>query len=154
MRDFVKLPPNESVSPPLSALRGRLMRVVLLAYLSAMAIGCILAFYGAIFMRADFLVGAAISGVVVLAARSFLRDRLAASETDIAAFGEDTISSVENECDGRVGELVELLREWDGLERSRGTADFDPWALQSARNEIRLAVQSDPTLERLFRPRD
>jgi hypothetical protein len=128
------------------------MRVVLLAYLSAMAIGCILAFYSVVFRRADFLAGAAISGAFVLLARSFLRERLAASATDIAAFGEETVSMVEGVADGRVGELVHLLQEWDGIERARGTPEFDPWALQSARNEIRMAVQDDPTLERLFRP--
>jgi len=144
---------KDSERIPASASHGRLMRVVLLAYLSAMAVGCILAFYSVVFRRADFLAGAVISGACVLAARSFLRKRLAASAADLAAFGEEDISNIEDVGDGKVGELVQLLQAWDGIERSRGTADFDPWALQSARNEIRLAVQADPTLERLFRPR-
>jgi hypothetical protein len=118
-----------------------------------MACGCILAFYSVVFMRADFLAGAAVAGAVVLLVRSVLKERMAASAPDEGVFGEEEDFTVDQVGDGRVGELVLLLREWDGIERSRGSADFDPWALQSARHEIRVAVQTDPTLERLFRPR-
>lgn len=48
--------------------------------------------------------------------------------------------------------FIELLREWDALERQRGSSDFDPWAVQAARRDIREAVAENPALERLFQP--
>jgi hypothetical protein len=50
----------------------------------------------------------------------------------------------------RVDELVGLLRQWNALESRRGSAAFDPWALQSIRHDIRVMVDADPALERLF----
>ena len=146
---------NNSESISTGASDGRSTRVIWLVYLSAVALGCILAFYSVIFMRADFLEGAIVSGAVVLVARSVLKERMTASGSDTSAFGEETISEMESLHEERVGVsgLVQLLREWQSIERARGTVDFDPWALQNARNEIRLAVEADPTLERLFRPR-
>jgi hypothetical protein len=51
----------------------------------------------------------------------------------------------------RVAELVRLLREWEALERHRGSPGFDPWALQAIRHDIRVMVEEDPALEGLFR---
>lgn len=53
--------------------------------------------------------------------------------------------------EARVNELVRLLQQWEQLERSRGSAKFDPWELQSLRHDIRALVEKDPALERLFR---
>ena len=50
----------------------------------------------------------------------------------------------------RVAELLSLLQRWEAEEEKRGTPEFDPWALQSLRNEIRQVVESDPGLEELF----
>jgi hypothetical protein len=50
----------------------------------------------------------------------------------------------------RVAELVRLLRKWDELESKRGSAAFDPWAVQVIRHDIRTMVETDPALENLF----
>jgi hypothetical protein len=50
----------------------------------------------------------------------------------------------------RVAELVRLLRKWDELESRRGSAAFDPWAVQVIRHDIRSMVETDPALENLF----
>jgi hypothetical protein len=47
-------------------------------------------------------------------------------------------------------QLLALLEEWEALEQKRGTPDFDPWALQALRNDIRRVVESDPALSQLF----
>jgi hypothetical protein len=53
--------------------------------------------------------------------------------------------------DNRVRELIELLRQWDALERRRDLPDFDPWAVQAVRNEITRLIEDDPALQTLFR---
>jgi hypothetical protein len=52
--------------------------------------------------------------------------------------------------DVRSRQLYALLEEWEALEGKRGSAEFDPWALQVLRNDIRKVVESDPALSRLF----
>lgn len=52
--------------------------------------------------------------------------------------------------DAQAAELMRLLEDWEREEAKRGTADFDPWALQALRNEIRCKVEGDPALEELF----
>jgi hypothetical protein len=51
----------------------------------------------------------------------------------------------------RAAELFDLLTEWEELEAKRGSPEFDPWALQVLRNNIRVTVEKDPALETLFR---
>ena len=51
----------------------------------------------------------------------------------------------------RAAELFALLTEWEELEAKRGSPEFDPWALQVLRNNIRVTVEKDPALETLFR---
>jgi len=148
---------HDSASLPSRLCAGVAMRLTWLAYLAAMAISSIGAFYSVIFMRADFLLGALVVGGMAWMARSALSERLEASRADGDIFDdEEMVGVIENEdkCDGRVSNLVTLLKEWECLERSRGSENFDPWAWQSARNEIRSAVLGDPKLERLFRSRD
>jgi len=129
------------------------LRLAMVAYLVAVAAGSVLVFYSVIFMRAELLAGAVVAGAIALAARAVLRERMPDGMKTEAIFDEETISTEEPTTaeSGRVGGLVDLLREWDALEQARGSADFDPWALQSARHEIHSAVSDDPTLERLFR---
>jgi hypothetical protein len=52
--------------------------------------------------------------------------------------------------EARAVELMTLLEQWEAEEEKRGTPQFDPWALQTLRNEIRKVVESDPGLEQLF----
>lgn len=48
-------------------------------------------------------------------------------------------------------QLAELLQQWQRLEQRRGGREFDPWALQAVRREIREVVDGDPALQQLFR---
>ena len=132
------------------------LRLAMVAYLVAVAASFVLVFYSIIFMRAELLAGAGVSGAIALAARAVLRERMPEGLNTETVFDEETISlegpgSVESR---RVASLMSLLREWDALEKTRGSPDFDPWALQSARHEIRSAVSADPALETLFRLRN
>jgi hypothetical protein len=52
--------------------------------------------------------------------------------------------------EARGRELLAMLEEWEALEEKRGTPEFDPWALQALRNDIRKVVDSDPALSQLF----
>ena len=52
--------------------------------------------------------------------------------------------------EARAAQLMTLLEQWEEMEARRGTRDFDPWALQALRNDIRRTVESDPGLEELF----
>jgi hypothetical protein len=147
-------PAGYSTPVPASAPSTLSLRLALVAYLVAVAASFVLVFYSVIFMRAELLAGAVVAGAIALAARVVLRERMPDGMKTEAIFDEETISTEEPTTveSGRVGGLVNLLREWDALEQARGSADFDPWALQSARHEIRNAIGEDPTLERLFRP--
>jgi hypothetical protein len=143
-----------SYSAPVASAPSTLsLRLAMVAYLVAVAASFVLVFYSIIFMRAELLAGAGVSGAIALAARAVLRERMPAGLNTETVFDEETISlegsgTVESR---RIAGLMSLLREWDALEQARGSADFDPWALQSARHEIRNAIGEDPTLERLFR---
>jgi hypothetical protein len=130
------------------------LRLALVAYFLAVAAGFVLVFYSLVFMRVELLAAAAVAGAIALAARAVLRERMPDGMKVDAIFDEETISAEESTSVeiGRVSGVVKLLREWDALEQARGSADFDPWALQSARHEIRNAINEDPALERLFRP--
>lgn len=50
----------------------------------------------------------------------------------------------------QVDHLVLLLKQWDDLEHKRGSPEFDPWAVQAVRHDIRAAIEQNPALERLF----
>jgi hypothetical protein len=147
-------PVSYSTPAAASASSTLSLRLAMVAYLVAVAASFVLVFYSVIFMRAELLAGAGVSGAIALAARAVLRERMPAGLNTETVFDEETISpegpgTVES-C--RIAGLMSSLREWDALEQARGSADFDPWALQSARHEIRSAVSGDPMLERLFRP--
>ena len=131
-------------------------RLTWLVYLVTVAVGSIAVFYSVVFMRADFFAGALAMVGVAWLAHGGLRNRLPGLEAELDAFDEDVDGVAEKEvgCSERVGGITALLKEWDGLESRRGTAKFDPWALQSVRGEIREAVRSDPELARLFCPRE
>ena len=129
------------------------LRLALVAYLVAVAAGFVLVFYSVIFLRAELLAGAVVSGVIAWAARAVLRESRPDGMRSEAIFDVEGGAPEESDAaeSNRVRGLVNLLREWDTLEQARGSGHFDPWALQSARHEIRRAVDEDPALERLFR---
>jgi len=129
------------------------MRLACLAYLMAVALCCVMVFYSAILRRMDFFAGAVVLGAVAWVVRTFLHGHVTDLDAEVSDLDESEVTAFESDDAGRVGGLVKLLHEWDGLERARGSSGFDPWALQSLRNEIRIAVRDDPSLERLFRNR-
>jgi len=142
----------DSASFPVSARSGVSTRLALLAYLGAMACGCVLAFYGVVFWRLDFLGGAVAAVTIAWLSRSVLRERLGADVTMEMGLDEGEIIAAESKTSpsGRVSGLVNLLQTWEVMEKERGSECFDPWAVQSLRNDIRNAVRDDPELAQLF----
>jgi hypothetical protein len=96
--------------------------------------------------------GLAAWGLASLAVSGLLREGLSRNgHFDSAKKSLDAIAVVEPPADqAHLARLAVLLREWEALERRRGSADFDPWQLQALRNDIRQIVENDPALERLF----
>lgn len=92
-----------------------------------------------------------LAGVAALGAswigRTWLRSREAASESRAL---EAIIASSPPLDDERVADLIRLLEQWEELEQKRGSPEFDPWAIQAVRHDIREVVESDPALEQLF----
>jgi hypothetical protein len=152
----MKPPDDNGVNVAANARSGLSMRLTLLAYLAAIAVCCVLVVYGAIFMRLDFVTGAVLAGGLAMGARAILRrDCVDTTIADADWLDEDSLVAPASERAGKgpAFELAKLLVEWDGLECERGSTRFDPWALQSVRNEIRALVAGDSKLERLFRER-
>lgn len=93
-----------------------------------------------------------LSGLALLAAawigRAWLRSRgeLVAGERAL----ERIAAAAPPLDDRRVAELIRLLEQWEVLEQKRGSPEFDPWAVQAVRHDIRLLVERDPALEQLF----
>jgi hypothetical protein len=145
----------DSANFPAKARGGVSMRLAMLTYLGAMASGCVLAFYGVVFWRLDLLGGAVVAGTISWLTRLVVTERLGADATVESVLEEDEVTAVENEGSpsGRVSGLVNLLQTWEVLEKERGLECFDPWAVQSLRNDIRNAVRDDPELAQLFRTR-
>jgi hypothetical protein len=151
----MNLPAGSSAPVVESAPSTLSLRLTLVAYLVAVAAGFVLVFYSLIFMRAELLAAAAAAGAIALAARAVLRERMPDGMKAEAIFDEETFSTEAAKAgeSARVGGLVSVLREWDAQEQARGSANFDPWALQSARHELRNAILEDPALKQLFQLR-
>jgi hypothetical protein len=145
----------DSASHPAKAHSGVSMRLALLIYLGAMASGCVLAFYSVIFWRLDLLGGAVAAGTLAWLTRLVVTEHLGADATVESVLEEDEVTAEESESlpSGRVSGLVNLLQTWEVMEKERGSECFDPWAVQSLRNDIRNAVRDDPELAQLFRTR-
>jgi hypothetical protein len=130
--------------------RGAGLRLLLVGYLGAVALACVALLYGLLFSWPELVLAGGLSAAAAYLLRLLLQGKLEAGEGQAVRFDEvdDEISESDS---GRVGDLVGLLREWERLERTRGSARFDPWELQSVRREIRMAVDDDQCLEQLFR---
>jgi hypothetical protein len=148
----MNLPAHNHASSTSSAWDGLSWRLAYLTYLGTVALCSVLAFVGLCRGEVYVMAGALMAGILAVAVRSVLRDHLQQSEVDEACEDEFCSMGSDNGRGPRAGELVALLKEWDGLERKRGSAGFDPWALQTVRSEIRSAVHENPALEQLFRP--
>ena len=121
------------------------------SYLACLALftGGILAALAGAASHNPWLALAGLAAVAVAGlSRGWLR-RHGHFETAEAAF--NAVARMEPPLDvARVTELIRLLREWEEAERKRGSPDFDPWAVQSLRHDIRAMVEKDPALDRLF----
>ena len=124
-------------------------RAVFLATLAALAVGILLTILGLVVWQPVWsLVGLGVVGLACVA-RAWLQRRgtweQAERALDHMAWSDDTLESA------RAAELMGLLERWEAMEQTRGTPEFDPWALQALRNEIRAVVESDPALQALFK---
>ncbi|HUR58297.1 MAG TPA: hypothetical protein VM029_11345 [Opitutaceae bacterium] len=126
-----------------------MLRAVFLVYLATMTGGVLVTLAGA--ASHDFrLLGLGVAALVVsMLSREWLRRQgeLVAVEAAL-----NNVARAEPSLDAaRVAELVRLLQEWEQLEQKRGSAEFDPWAVQALRHDIRVMVEKNPALDRLFR---
>ena len=142
------------MKPPLDSDREfntpaeMLTRATFLGVLTALTVGILLTVAGLVVAEMRL----AIVGLVTLGfagiVRAWLQRRLGgeADEFTIARIAQSTPEPDES----RSRQLLALLAEWESMEEKRGSPDFDPWALQALRNDIRKVVESDPALSRLF----
>jgi hypothetical protein len=126
-----------------------LTRVVYLAWLASVPSGILLTLAGFFAVRWPLL----IAGIAVLTLGWFARDWLRRrGQFDASGDSLNTVTPFDAQADAtRLARLVTLLREWDELERRRGTPAFDPWAVQAIRNDIVAVIENDPALISLFR---
>ena len=123
-----------------------LTRATFVGVLTALTAGIVLTVAG--LLAAEIRLAAA--GLIALGAsalgRAWLRQRAdtAPVERALEALGDQTPDETRSQ------HLLSLLEEWEALEQKRGSPDFDPWALQVLRNDIRRIVESDPALSQLF----
>lgn len=132
---------------------GLLTRLAYAGYLGAVALCSGMAFVAVCRGDLGCLGLAATAGLLALGLRAFLRRWLATGWTE----GEVDGGIVEGEfrvgaegLTARAEEFARVLRAWNELERSRGTARFDPWAWQSLRAELRERLREDVELRRLL----
>jgi predicted membrane chloride channel (bestrophin family) len=126
-----------------------LLRTVFLVCLAALTSGILLTLAGAATHDVRLLGLGVAALIVALLTREWLRRQGKLGEVETAL---NNVARAEPSLDAaRVAELVRLLQEWEQLEQKRGSADFDPWAVQALRHDIRVMVEKDPALDRLFR---
>ena len=126
-----------------------LLRASFIVCLAAFAAGIVL-IVGGMALRSLALLG---FGLTALGLAGGVREWLRRSDRfDSVQRTIDEIAAEAPALDpARTAELVNLLTEWEKMEAKRGSPEFDPWALQALRNDIRSAVEKDPALESLFR---
>lgn len=128
-----------------------LWRTVCAGYLGAVAAFVVLLFVGSCLGDLSLLLSAVPVGGVGLVLRNWLRRhseaRLEEEEFPVEEAGS---SSREASDGGSAGELAGLLADLKRMEEARRSRDFDPWALQSLRAEIRELVKADPGVRRVL----
>lgn len=136
MKDRIEHP-QEPPAPPAARWTG------LLAGVALVALGLVLIVAGLMKGEPRY----ALAGLVVVGAGLWARGGFRHEPA-----GDDAILAAELPLidEARAGHLLALLEQWEAMELKRGSPDFDPWALQVVRNDIRRAVESDPELEKLF----
>jgi hypothetical protein len=141
--------PRRRRAPELNPPAQIVVRVALMLFLFVVVAGLALFLTGCATQRAP----QAFAGLacLLLATGGLLALRTWAPGPTATALDFDFVSSIGTvDGDRPVGQLVGLLRQWEELEHGRGSPDFDPWAVQAVRHDIRAVVEADPTLERLF----
>ena len=125
-----------------------LTRATFLGVLTALTVGILLTVAGLVVAETRL----AIVGLVTLGCaglvRSWLQRRVGAADDEFAL--ECIAQNTPQPDESRSRQLLELLDAWEAMEEKRGSPDFDPWALQALRNDIRKVVESDPALSQLF----
>jgi hypothetical protein len=125
-----------------------LVRAAFLGMLTALAAGILLTIAGLLAAEIKLSVAGLAALGFAFWSRSWLHRRgdLHGAERALQTVSEEAPPIDE----ARGHQLLALLHEWETLEQKRGTPDFDPWALQALRNDIRRVVESDPALSQLF----
>jgi hypothetical protein len=125
-----------------------LTRATFLAMLATFTAGILLTLAGLIAAEVRLSLAGLAALIFAGVSRAWLqkREALEPSERALAEFAES--SPPPDEASGR--QLLALLEQWEQLEQKRGTPEFDPWALQALRNDIRKVVESDSALSQLF----
>lgn len=140
---------KDSIFNPPAEVGVRLAYIVCVAGLAG---GPVPLFVGAVLREPLPLLAGAIALVAAAVAREYLRQSDSFSRADesletLALLKSPTLSTG----GGHVAHVVSLLKQWDDIEHKRGSPEFDPWAAQAVRHDIRAAIRQDPALERLFR---
>ena len=139
-----RLPSDHEFNTPAEMLA----RATFLAVLTALATGILLTIAGVWAAEARLALAGLGALVFAAAGRAWLQRR---GQFDAADRAFDALAQHEPPIDETRGrQLLVLLEQWEAMEGKRGSPDFDPWALQVLRNDIRAAVESDPALTRLF----
>ena len=138
-------PPIEGEFNSPAVMLGRAM---FLAMLAAVTAGVLLTVAGVLVAEARLAFAGIATLVLAGVSRTWLQRRgeLETAERSLEEIAESAPPL--DETRGR--ELLSLLEAWDTLEQKRGSPEFDPWALQALRNDIRRVVESDPALTHLF----
>ena len=125
-----------------------LSRAAFLAMLATLSAGILLTIAGLV--AAEIRLALAGLGALAMAggSRAWLQRRGELESVERSL--EDIVERTPPLDETRGRHLLELLQEWEALEQKRGSPDFDPWALQALRNDIRQVVESDPALAHLF----
>ena len=137
------LPGNRDFNTPAEMLA----RAMFMGMLVALTTGILLMIAGLVGEQPRLLLAGLGALGITWVARTWLH-RSGALDSSAAAAVAMIDTAGFNEDHGR--ELLRLLEEWEKLEQQRGSPEFDPWALQVVRNDIRKVVESDPALTRMF----
>jgi hypothetical protein len=108
-----------------------------------------LLFTGLVLRRADLVLGGMAAMGLAWSGRAGLQRYGPPADPD-ALMAREHAGTAEDPATEDVAELITLLRQWDAMEQKRGTPEFEPWALQAWRREIRMLLERSPGLQRLF----
>jgi hypothetical protein len=149
MRSKGSLPmkPRSNSESEFNSPAEMLTRATFLGVLATLAAGILLTVAGLLSAEIRLAAAGLITLGLAAAGRAWLQRR---DELDPVQHALEVMETGMSPDESRGRELLALLEEWEAAEQKRGTPDFDPWALQALRNDIRRVVESDPALAQLF----